>query len=302
MVVFVKQISAVSPATVCSIFLSFAISKEDWAIKLITHLLEVIYTLRLLRKGKFHSCTWSNGYTWRKWPLDPFRCSEHKTCLTLSYLQSCKQYYCSQICAAPLPPKRAVSIWLTLSSRDSSGWHDKGLQKLKLTLSWLYCTDRKCLLSLCVQDLAGPFGKSLGWIQCKQCRISNATAMLFLMRRGMSYYFFPLWCCLIVRFFCLYVTEGSKPNDCSILNNFINSLWQHYNYLKAFAWKSIVTLCLLGRFGQRKVPEGAQICVCHTSILAPDCVWHERGLLCTLPSLPPLWFLCVTSEFDLNYL
>lgn len=63
MVVFVKQISAVSPATVCSIFLSFAVSKEDWAIKLITHLWEVIYTLRLLRKGKFHSCTWSNGYT-----------------------------------------------------------------------------------------------------------------------------------------------------------------------------------------------------------------------------------------------
>lgn len=63
MVLFVKQISAVSPATVCSIFLSFAISKEDWAIKLITHLWEVIYTLRLLRKGKFHSCTWSNGCT-----------------------------------------------------------------------------------------------------------------------------------------------------------------------------------------------------------------------------------------------
>lgn len=33
MMVFVKQISALSPAIVCSIFLSFAISKEYWAIK-----------------------------------------------------------------------------------------------------------------------------------------------------------------------------------------------------------------------------------------------------------------------------
>lgn len=202
MVVFVKQISAVSPATVCSIFLSFAVSKEDWAIKLITHLWEVIYTLRLLRKGKFHSCTWSNGYTWRKWPLDPFRCSEHKICLTLSYLQSYKWYYCSQIYAAPSPPKKG-SIWLTLSSRNSSGWHEKELQKLKLALSWLYYTVRNCLLCLWVQTLAGPFGKSLGWTQCKQCRISNAAAMLFVMRTGLSYCFFPIWWCLTVRGFCL---------------------------------------------------------------------------------------------------
>lgn len=33
MVVFVKQISTLSPATTCSIFLSFAISEEYWAIK-----------------------------------------------------------------------------------------------------------------------------------------------------------------------------------------------------------------------------------------------------------------------------
>lgn len=150
MVVFVKQISSVSPATVCSIFLSFAISKEVWAIKLITHLWEVIYTLRLLRKAKFHSCTWSNGYTWRKWPLDPFRCSEHKTCLTLSYLQSCKQYYCSQIYVAPPTPKKAVFDW-----PQAAGILLGGMRKScrRLTLSWLYYTVRNCLFCLWVQDL-----------------------------------------------------------------------------------------------------------------------------------------------------
>lgn len=179
MVVFVKQISSVSPATVCSIFLSFAITKEDWAIKLITHLWEVIYTLRLLRKAKFHSCTWSNGYTWRKWPLDPFRCSEHKTCLTLSYLQSCKQYYCSQIYAAPPTPKKAVFDW-----PQAAGILLGGMRKScrRLTLSWLYYTARNCP-TLFVGAGFRPFGKSLGWKQCKQCRTSNATAMLFVMRR-----------------------------------------------------------------------------------------------------------------------
>lgn len=33
MAVFVKQIPALSPATVCSIFSSFAVSREYWAIK-----------------------------------------------------------------------------------------------------------------------------------------------------------------------------------------------------------------------------------------------------------------------------
>lgn len=37
--------------------------KNIGPLNLIMHLWEIVYTLRLLRKGKFHSCTWSNGYT-----------------------------------------------------------------------------------------------------------------------------------------------------------------------------------------------------------------------------------------------
>lgn len=70
--------------------------------------------------------------------------------------------------------------------------------------------------------------KSLGWIQCKQCRISNAAAM----RRGLL---LPLFSCIMLPYFqgFLSLCEGSKPNDYSVLNNFITSLWQHYSCCKA---------------------------------------------------------------------
>lgn len=98
---FVKQISALfSSHCAFSIFRFCYNQKNIGPLNLIIHLWETVYTLRLLRKGKFFSCTWSTGYTWRKWPLDPFRCSENKTCLTLSYPHSYEQHYCSQIYAA----------------------------------------------------------------------------------------------------------------------------------------------------------------------------------------------------------
>lgn len=120
--------------------------------------------------------------------------------------------------------------------------------------------------------------------------------MLFVMRRELSYCFFLYDD--IVRVFCPHVTEGSKSNYYSILNNFINSLWQEHNLLNLCMGKHWFVLSIEKFYEDILVKEGHRgsldLYVSHLLSVSLQCMMQERAALdssITISTLTALYHL-----------